>query len=190
MATEPLAASSADAGTGAGAGAGAGSGSGLGDGDLCFTARALAQTHPMTEAANRYRQGCFERERERQPVSELADWASTALLVGYCLRRAEEREADADPTGIGAGGGPADLAGEAGAVAEQLRSGDADAVTLLAAAETVAALDRLIVTEIDKRRDHLREQLDDDAWAELEEYIAWWVVHGYGVRAAETGPPR
>jgi hypothetical protein len=159
---------------------------GLGDADLCFTARALAQTHPMTEAAHRYRQACFRRERERQPVTELADWAGTALLVGYCLRRAEERAVsvpvpDPVPTPDG------DLAEGAGAVAEQLRSGDAEVVTLLAAEDTVSALDRLIASEIDKRRDHLREQLDDEAWAELEDYIAWWVVHGYGVRAAETG---
>lgn len=159
---------------------------GLGEADLCFTARALAQTHPMTEAAHRYRQACFERERARQPVTELADWAGTALLVGYCLRRAEENESP-----IAVGGATEGTAGELGAgavaVAEQLRSGDAEVVTLLDADETVAALDRLIGTEIDKRRDHLREQLDDTAWAELEEYIAWWVVHGYGVRAAETG---
>ena len=150
----------------------------------------------MTEAAHHYRQRRFDDERQRQPVPELADWAGTALLVGYCLRRAEERQSPT--TGDGhrparAGdattGGPTgdDLAAAAAAVADQLRSGDAGAVTLLPAADMVAALDRLITTEIDKRRDHLREQLDDEAWAELEEYIAWWVIHGYGVRVAETG---
>lgn len=211
---------------------------GLGDPDLCFTARALAQTHPMTEAARRYHQRCSERERERQPVSELADWAGTALLVGYCLRRAEETEArrpsaspppgSPTPAGVdalaldrtneagavdrgvtvgvapgavdqpgeagavdrgvsvGVAPGADDLAAGAGAVAAQLRSGDPGSVTLLPAEETVAALDRLIATEIDKRRDHLREQLDDDAWNELEDYLAWWVVHGYGVRVVET----
>ena len=61
----------------------------------------------------------------------------------------------------------------------------ADEVTLLPASATVAALDRIIATELDKRSEHVREQLDDASWAELEEYISWWVVHGYGVRATE-----
>jgi len=159
--------------------------------DLCFTARALAQTHPLTEEAHRYRQRCFEAERVRQPVTELADWAATALLVGYCLRRAEERRA-------GRGGGlsgsvgsdgsacTADLSAAAADISNSLRAGNAEEVTLLASQLTISALDRVIATELDKRREHLREQLDDQQWSELQEYIAWWVVHGYSTRAAET----
>ncbi|MGI9597278.1 MAG: hypothetical protein ACR2QK_14035 [Acidimicrobiales bacterium] len=157
--------------------------------DLCFTARALAQTHPMTEGSLRYRQGCFERERERQPVPELADWAGTALLVGYCLRRAEERLVAMAESGSEGRADVDELAERANVLAAELRSGDADRVTLIAGASLVAALDRIIGTELDKRRDHLREQLDDEAWSELEAYISWWAVHGYGVRAAETGSP-
>ncbi len=174
--------------------------------DLCFTARALAQTHPMTEAAHRYRQRCHQTERARQPVTEPADWASTALLVGYCLRRAEEQRveseaepgwtgaepADAEEQRAGSEAEPADagldhLAPAMAAVAESLRAGEAGRVTLLAPAVTIAALDRVIATELDKRREHLREQLDDRQWSELEDYIAWWSVHGYALRAAETG---
>lgn len=151
--------------------------------DLCFTARALAQTHPMTEPALHYRQRRFADERARQPVSELADWASTALLVGYCLRRTEEREAHVQPSVELV---PIDHAQEAAALSEILRHGRADEVTLLTADLTVGALDRLIAVELDKRREHLRDELDDHAWAELESYIAWWVVHGYCVRAAEA----
>lgn len=156
----------------------------MSDHDLCFTARALAQTHPMTEAAARYRQDRFEEERTRQPVPELADWASTALLVGYCLRRAEERAAGIDVL-------PAATADPEAIVSacEVIRTGDPQVVTLLSAATTVAALDRLIASELDKRREHLREQLADDDWRELEDYIAWWVVHGYGVRATECSRP-
>ena len=153
--------------------------------DLCFTARALAQTHPMTEAAHRYRQRCHQTERARQPVTEPADWASTALLVGYCLRRAEEQRAgtEAEPADAGLD----HLAPAMAAVAESLRAGEAGRVTLLAPAVTIAALDRVIATELDKRREHLQEQLDDRQWSELEDYIAWWSVHGYALRAAETG---
>ena len=163
--------------------------------DLCFTARALAQTHPMTEASHRYRQECLEDERRRQPVTELADWATTALLVGYCLRRSEEQRVDGGQPGaavstsgqIGAAvstGGEIDLE-RVTALSESLRVGDAGSVSLLAADVTIAALDQIIATELDKRREHLREQLDDASWSELEDYIAWWVIHGYALRASE-----
>lgn len=156
----------------------------LGDVDLCFTARALAQSHPMSEVAAKYRQECFEGERERQPISELADWASTGLLVGYCLRRAEEVELDSDRAPRPASGLAIDGA-EVGRIAEALRSGDAATVTLLPPADIVQSLDQLITTELDKRSEHLREQLSPADWAELEQYITWWVVHGYCVRASE-----
>ncbi len=152
--------------------------------DLCFAARALAQTHPMTEPALRYRQQCFERERERQPVSELADWASTGLLVGYCIRRVEERETAADLQAHELDHDQ--FAERASALSRTLGSTAAAAVTLLPPDDAIAAIDRVIGTELDKRQEHLREQLDDDAWRELEEYVTWWVVHGYCVRAAET----
>lgn len=152
--------------------------------DLCFTARALAQTHPMSEVASRYRQECFESERERQHVAELADWASTAMLAGYCLRRSEERVADESVSVVDIDAQV--LADRSIDLAVTLRSGDAESVTLLSAEASIGAIDRIIGTEIHKRHEHLREQLDDDAWAEFEAYIAWWVVHGYCVRAVET----
>lgn len=157
-------------------------------GDLCFTARALAQTHPMSSPALRYRQRRFEEERARQPVSELADWASTALLVGYCLRRAEEQVVPVSRSEQGLDT-PDDYEMAAGAVAETLRAGDPATIALLPAETTVAALDRLIATELEKRHEHVREQLDDAAWTELEDYIAWWVVHGYAVRVTELPTP-
>lgn len=157
--------------------------------DLCFTARALAQTHPMTEAAHRYRQRCHRTERSRQPAPEPADWASTALLVGYCLRRAEEQQAGTEPAESEAEpavDGADDLSSAIAAVAESLRTGEAERVTLLDPAVVVSALDRVIATELDKRQEHLREQLDDAEWSELEDYIAWWTVHGYALRAVES----
>ena len=155
--------------------------------DVCFTARALAQSHPMTPAALTYHRLCQERERGRQSVGEPADWAGAAMLVGYCLRRTEETRVQEPP--LLREFTVADLETGAEALAPTLRGGDAGAVTLLPAAVTIAALDTLIGTELDKRREHLREQLDDDAWAELEEYLAWWVVHGYCTRATEAPGP-
>lgn len=153
--------------------------------ELCFAARALAQSHAMTESAHRYRQACLERERMRQPVSELADWAATALLVGYCLRRSEEaRVADAELCAAAAHDHEIDL-DDVKALTESLRVGDPASVSLLSAEVTVKALDRIIATELDKRHEHLREQLDDASWVELEDYIAWWVIHGYALRASE-----
>ncbi|MXY09854.1 MAG: hypothetical protein F4Z00_09410 [Acidimicrobiaceae bacterium] len=156
--------------------------------DLCFAARALAQTHPMTEASLRYRQQCFETERARQPVTELADWASTALLVGYCLRRSEEQRVPGDRLPAAAADGEIDLENVA-ALSETLRVGDPGSVSLLPAEVTVAALDRIIATELDKRNEHVREQLDDASWSELEDYIAWWTIHGYALRASELPTP-
>ena len=153
--------------------------------DLCFAARALAQTHPMTEASHRYRQECLERERGRQPVTELADWAATALLVGYCLRRSEEQRVHDGAFAAAAPVGDEIDLDRVTALSESLRLGDPGRVSLLPAEVTIAALDRIIGTELDKRREHLREQLDDASWSELEDYIAWWVIHGYALRASE-----
>jgi hypothetical protein len=154
--------------------------------DLCFTARALAQTHPMTATALRYKQRCFEDERSRQHVTDLADWATTALLVGYCLRRAEERDSAVtiEVVTIAADG----FVDPATTLAERLRDGDADSVTLFPADITITAIDRIIGTEIHKRDEHMREQLSEQEWTEFEQYITWWVIHGYCVRAVETVP--
>ncbi len=211
--------------------------------DLCFAARALAQTHAMSEASHRYRHECMERERQRQHIGEPADWAGTALLVGYCLRRAEEQHAagavQADPARPDLGGlhtreqgiyesepegsnlirseplpidamsviqgEPRPRGSDLGEpepgdpeqsrdvliaeITAALRTGDAERISLLPAEVTLAALDQLIATELDKRQEHVREQLDDAAWSELEDYIAWWVIHGYGLRASERCRP-
>ena len=51
---------------------------------------------------------------------------------------------------------------------------------------TVAALDLLVGSQVEHRLEPWRDELDDDTWAELERYLAWWVVKGYGLRVAET----
>lgn len=154
--------------------------------DMCFAARALAQSHPMTEVARRYRQECFDRQRADQPLPEFADWATTALDVGYCLRRVEEDFTSAMVSSMDRG--DEGVSTRAGRVADHLRFGNPDDITLLAADTVVAALDRLIATELDKRADNVREQLDQADWNDLEAYVAWWVVHGYAIRVAEFTP--
>ncbi|MEO7442745.1 MAG: hypothetical protein ABIW46_04355, partial [Acidimicrobiales bacterium] len=50
----------------------------------------------------------------------------------------------------------------------------------------VAALDRIITSEVSRRQDNVRDGVDDAAWAEFEEYVAWWVIKGYALRVAEA----
>lgn len=140
----------------------------------CFTARALAQSHPLSPAAYRYRQVLVERERIRQPIADAVDWASHAWLIGYCLRRAEE----ADNSGV------LDVVERAEAV--WLERASAWTERLEEDADTVAALECLIATELDKRWDTAREHAGNDGWREIEWYLTWAVVHGYCLRAAET----
>ncbi len=64
---------------------------------------------------------------------------------------------------------------------------DASSSHFLAGDErVVAALDRIIASEVNRRLEHWRDSVDDAAWAELEEYITWWVVKGYALRVAEV----
>ncbi len=46
-------------------------------------------------------------------------------------------------------------------------------------------LDRVIATEVEKRVEHWKEHLSAADWAMFEDYVAWWVIHGYSLRAAE-----
>lgn len=50
---------------------------------------------------------------------------------------------------------------------------------------TVAALDRLVASAVERRLDHLRDDVDGEAWIELGQYLTWWVVKGYALRVAE-----
>lgn len=174
---------------------------GLGADDLAFRARALAQAHPMTPVAAALRTKLVKRERLDQPMPELAEAASNALLVGYCVRQVEEAEvAVRDPVGRDSNSArpDSDSAGDgirldeidraATAISAALRAGEP--VTLLDDAVTVAALDRVIASEIDKRTEHWRPEVDDAEWSRFEEYIAWWVIHGYAMRGAERAAER
>ncbi|MFZ9730925.1 MAG: hypothetical protein ACO3CX_04760 [Ilumatobacteraceae bacterium] len=150
---------------------------------LCFTARALAQTHPLSSAAYDYRRSFITEELLRQPNKDFVDWASNCLLVGYCLRRAEENS-----SGVSQAVSVIDpvlLRTLAGEVAAEISSG-CDDFFLIEPSVMLTALDRLISTELDKRWETAQEHASQQDWALIEEYLAWSLLHGYCLRVIET----
>ena len=155
--------------------------------DVAYRARALAQAHPLTPLAKEYLDRAVAQQRTSQPVPEIGVWAGAALLAGYCVRRVEEEDAgltlapepDAAP-------GLDELEELASQVAAEVRTDEAGKHLLGDADQTVETLDRIVASEVSRRVDHWRDQLDPTATAELEEYITWWVVKGYALRIAES----
>ncbi len=154
--------------------------------ERAYKARALAQAHPLTSLANRFRNRAVAEQEAEQPMVELARWAGEALLKGYCLRKVEEQDAGgcvaeaSDDTDL-------DLLGQrAGAIADDLRAGDPAPHLLGEADITFTALDRIITSELSSRSDNYRGAVDAAGWQQFEEYIAWWAVRGYALRAAEA----
>ncbi|MGI9051180.1 MAG: hypothetical protein ACR2HQ_00775 [Ilumatobacteraceae bacterium] len=146
---------------------------------LAFRARALAQAHALSPAANRLLNRAVAEEARTQPRPELGAWAGAALTQGYCLRRVQE---DGDQVLVDTGAGADELAAldrAAAAHAAQLRSATGDDVT-------VAALDLLVGSQVEHRLEPWRDELDAETCVELEQYLTWWVVKGYGLRVAET----
>ena len=154
---------------------------------LAYRARALAQAHPLTSLARRFIDRCAEEQRTSQPLPETGIWASAALLNGYCLRRVEEEDAGVRPEPAEEGALGLDELEEAAArIAADLRTDEGARHVLGDDQRTVAAMERLIASDVERRLDHWRESVDKRAWTELGEYIAWWVVKGYALRVAET----
>lgn len=153
---------------------------------MAFTARALAQTHPLTPLAKRFVDRAIGEQRTSQPVPEIGIWAGAALINGYCLRRVEEDDAGLVMEAADGAEVQLDQLDEAASrIAAALRTDAADVHLLGDEAAVIAALDRLVASDVERRLDHWRDTIDDKAWAELEEYITWWVVKGYALRAAE-----
>ncbi len=144
---------------------------------LAFRARALAQAHALSATAQRLVNRAVAEEARTQPRQELGAWAGAAFTQGYCLRRVQE---DGD-TIVADGDDDEALDRAAGVIGAELRSG-----TGMGDEETVAALDLLVGSQVEHRLEPWREELDDDTRAELEQYLTWWVVKGYGLRVAET----
>ncbi|MEO7119085.1 MAG: hypothetical protein ABIZ34_08955 [Candidatus Limnocylindrales bacterium] len=183
--------------------------------DLAFRARALAQAHPLSAAVQRIVNRAVAEERNTQAVAEAGVWAGSALTQGYCLRRVEEAHAGAgdvrvEPTCVD--DGPVAVravdAGRVEASVVAARAVDAGTVSdltdeaLEAAAVDVAdavragrtsdltrtALNLLVAAQVENRFEQWRDELDGAALGEIEQYITWWVVKGYSLRAAETAP--
>jgi len=146
---------------------------------LAFRARALAQAHALSAAAHRRVNRTVAEEARIQPRPELGAWAAAAFTQGYCLRRVQEV---GDVAVI-------DLADE-----EELdRASSAHAAALRTSDRagddvTVAALDLIVGSQVENRLEPWRDEVDDDTLIELEQYLTWWVVKGYGMRVAETSP--
>lgn len=153
--------------------------------ELAYKARALAQAHPLTPLAKAYVDRAVAEQRLLQPVPEIGIWAGAGLTNGYCLRRVEEDEAGLELVATGeAPLGVEALDTAAGVVAADLRTGRGNHV-IGGDERLIAALDRIIASEIDRRLEHWRDTVDEKGWAELEEYITWWAVKGYAIRVAE-----
>ena len=155
--------------------------------DLAYRARALAQAHPLTTLARQYVDRSVAEQRTSQPLPEIGIWAGAAAIGGYCLRRVEEAEAGLDLAAPAEDLPDLDALEEAtSAIAADLRGDDATRHLLGDEDRTVEALDRIIGSEVSRRLDHWKDDVDEAAWGELEEYLTWWVVKGYALRVAET----
>ena len=155
--------------------------------DLAYRARALAQAHPLTTLARQYVDRSVAEQRTSQPIPEIGIWAGAATIGGYCLRRVEETEAGLDLAATDDDLPDLDALEEATArIAAELRAEGAGGHLLGDEDRIVEALDRIIASEVSRRLDHWKDDVDQAAWSELEEYITWWVVKGYALRVAET----
>ena len=152
---------------------------------LTFRARALAQAHPLSATASLYRKRMIDAERSSQPLPEFADWAATAFLVGYCIRRVEEADCGLAPDTSKGSDALVPLGHDAVRFSDEVRAGRSAGRRLLEQELVEALLDRVISTEIEKRVEHWKAQISKADWAMFEQYIAWWVIHGYSLRAAE-----
>lgn len=170
---------------------------GAGPEDMSFRARALAQAHPLTPLAKRFVDRAVADQRTSQPLPEIGIWAGAGLIKGYCLRRVEEEDVGMtlDP-GAASTERPLSEGDEvaqmlqleesATRIAADLRTEGTGSQVLGDEGCTLAALDGIIASEVRNRLDHWRDSIDEAAWGELEEYLTWWVVKGYALRAAEA----
>ncbi|MGH9131862.1 MAG: hypothetical protein ACRDWV_09365 [Acidimicrobiales bacterium] len=162
--------------------------------EVAYRARALAQAHPLSRVAKRYLDRVVAEQRTSQPLPEIGIWAGAAMLNGYCVRRVEEgaaglapREPERPSEPVGDEGALLDQLEEAvSLIAAKVRTGDTESSLIDDDARTVDTLDRIVTSEVERRLDHWRDTVDDKAWDELSEYITWWVVKGYALRAAEV----
>lgn len=162
---------------------------------VAYQARALAQAHPLTPLAQRYLSWAVAKQRTEQATGEIGIWAGAALLKGYCVRLVEEEEAgirlraqaEASPDASKpATSDFSELDEAATAIGATIRTGEGIDFLLGDEDRLLEVLDRIVASEVENRLDHWRESVTRENWAELEEWITWWVVKGYALRVAEA----
>jgi len=155
---------------------------------MAYRSRALAQSEPFTELARRLMSEWMDTERNAQP-GNFAIWANAAFTKGYCVRKVEE-----DDVALSFDTPPGDAMPPADAVTKKtdefvasLRSEHADLSPVLIADEgrLFEVLDQVIGSEVRNRTDNAGT-ISARARLELEDYLTYWVVRGYALRAAEA----
>jgi hypothetical protein len=155
---------------------------------MAFQARALAQSDPFTALARTVLQSAMEDERKVAP-GNASVWASSAFTKGYCVRRVEED--DAGHEFVAASGdtvaAPEEVSAAADAIATALRTDSEELHEHLMADEEqlLEVLDQIIASEVGNRLENMNSVISSRARVELEDYITYWVVKGYALRAAE-----
>lgn len=156
---------------------------------MAYRARALAQSEPFTNLARKVLDESMEAERKAQP-GNFAIWANAAFTKGYCVRRVEEddsglaftvAEDDAMPP-------KEEVEQETDRIAVALREDNAELHEHLIGNEDrlVDVLDQVIGSEVRNRLDNASGNMSARAKRELEDYLTFWVVKGYALRAAEA----
>jgi hypothetical protein len=155
---------------------------------MAFRARALAQSEPFTHLARQVVDQAMTTEREAQP-GNFAIWANAAFTKGYCARRVEEDDVNLQLVASPPEQMPVldDVVAKSDAITIALRSDNAELHEHLISDEDriLDVLDQIIGSEVRNRVDNASENLSARARAELEDYITFWVVKGYALRAAE-----
>ncbi len=155
---------------------------------MAFRARALAQSDVFTQVAREILNAEMEAERQAQP-GNFAIWANAAFTKGYCVRKVEEDDVALAFTVAEGDGAPSreEVAKALATISVALRSEDADVSEWMIGEEgrIFEVLDQIIGSEVRNRLDNVDSNMSARARQELEDYITYWVVRGYALRAAE-----
>ena len=155
---------------------------------MAYRSRALAQSEPFTELARRLMSEWMQTERDAQP-GNFAIWANAAFTKGYCIRKVEEDDSELSFTVTPREDMPPveHVVKTTDEMLGALRSDDSDISNILIADEDrlFDVLDQVIGSEVRNRTDNAGT-ISSRARVELEDYITYWVVRGYALRAAEA----
>lgn len=155
---------------------------------MAYRSRALAQTEPFTPLARQLLDQAMVAEREAQP-GNFSVWANAAFTKGYCVRRVEEDDVALElVANAGDDFPPTERVLEVtDVIVAALRSEDIDLTEHMISGEErlFDVLDQVIGSEVRNRTDNADTNLSPRARGELEDYLTYWVVKGYALRAAE-----